>query len=168
MNSTGSRGSAADLIAQLRLEPHPEGGWYREIHRSAEILDTPRGPRAALTSIYFLLERPQFSRWHRVTADETWHYAHGAALELLVYRPESRQLEKRVLGPPIRQGDAMPEPTGVVRAGEWQAARSLGDFTLVGCDVGPGFDFEDFCFVAALPGHEAHFTGELASCAELL
>jgi len=168
MNSTGSRGSAAELIAQLRLEPHPEGGWYREIHRSAEILDTPRGPRAALTSIYFLLARPQFSRWHRVTADETWHYAHGAALELLIYRPELRQVEKRVLGPPVPQGDVLPEPTGVVRAGEWQAARSLGDYTLVGCDVGPGFDFEDFCFVAALPGHEAHFTGELAPYAELL
>jgi len=152
------------LIEQLRLEPHPEGGWYREIHRSGELLQTARGPRSALTSIYFLLERPQFSRWHVVESDETWHYACGAPLELLVYRPDARQFHRQVLGPP--QGDEV--PTGIVRAGEWQAARSLGEYTLVGCDVAPGFDFEDFRFVAALAGHEAHFRAGLADWAMLL
>jgi len=152
------------LIERLRLEPHPEGGWYREIHRSAELLQTARGPRSALTSIYFLLERPQFSRWHVVESDETWHFASGAPLELLTYRPGARPLQRRVLGPP---GIAQ-EPTGIVHAGEWQAARSLGEYTLVGCDVAPGFDFEDFRFVAALAGHEAHFTGELAAWKTLL
>ena len=155
---------ASRLIELLRLEPHPEGGWYREIHRSAELLQTARGPRSALTSIYFLLERPQFSRWHVVESDETWHYACGAPLELLVYRPGARQLTRHLLGP----ADAGQSPTGVVRAGEWQAARSLGEYTLVGCDVAPGFDFEDFRFVAALPGHEAHFTGGLADWSTLL
>lgn len=156
--------SAATLIELLRLEPHPEGGWYREVHRSSELLQTPRGPRNALTSIYFLLERPQFSRWHVVESDEIWHYASGAPLELLIYRPDSRQFRRRLLGAPAGEQ----QPTGSVRAGEWQAARSLGDHTLVGCDVGPGFDFEDFRFVAALPGHENHFTGELAPWSHLL
>jgi len=155
---------ATRLIELLRLEPHPEGGWYREIHRSAELLQTARGPRSALTSIYFLLERPQFSRWHVVESDETWHYACGAPLELLIYRPDARQFRRRLLGPP----DAEQSPTGIVRAGEWQAARSLGDHTLVGCDVAPGFDFEDFRFVASLTGHETHFTGELAPWSTLL
>jgi len=155
---------ATSLIDLLRLEPHPEGGWYREIHRSSELLQTARGPRSALTSIYFLLERQQFSRWHVVESDETWHYACGAPLELLVYRPDSRQVRRHLLGP----ADAGQSPTGIVPAGEWQAARSLGEYTLVGCDVAPGFDFEDFRFVAALPGHEAHFTGELADWSTLL
>ena len=160
--------TAAELVAQLRLEPHPEGGWYREIHRSAEILATPRGPRAALTSIYFLLERSQFSRWHVVASDETWHYAHGAPLELLSYAPDSRQLRRQVLGPPHARGDDELVPTGIVPAGHWQAARSLGEFTLVGCDVAPGFDFEDFDFVASRNGYESHFTGDLAPYASLL
>jgi uncharacterized protein len=155
---------AAQLVARFALEPHPEGGWYREIHRSTMMLDTARGPRSALTSIHFLLERAQTSRWHVVAADETWHFADGAPLELLVYQPQSRTLRVLALGA-AAQGF---EPTGCVCAGEWQAARSRGAWSLAGCDVAPGFDFEDFQFVAALPGHEAHFSGELAAYAELL
>jgi predicted cupin superfamily sugar epimerase len=152
--------SAAELIAGLRLEPHPEGGWYREIHRSSQLLQTARGPRAALTSIYFLLERGQHSRWHLVTSDEIWHHGGGAALELLVYHPDTRELRRQQLGPCAG--------IGVVRAGEWQAARSLGDWSLMGCDVAPGFDFEDFSFVSAVGGHEAAFAAELAPYAGLL
>jgi predicted cupin superfamily sugar epimerase len=168
VNPSDSRICAQDLVELLHLEPHPEGGWYREIHRSADILATPRGPRAALTSIYFLLERSQFSRWHAVASDETWHFAYGAPLELLVYSPDSRQLRRELVGSPQGAGDDRPMPTGVVRAGQWQAARSLGEFTLVGCDVAPGFDFEDFEFIASRPGHEAHFIGELAPYLPLL
>jgi uncharacterized protein len=156
--------NAADLITRLDLSPHPEGGWYREVHRSAEILATPRGPRAAMTSIYYLLEAAQLSRWHLVTSDEIWHLHAGAPLELLAYQPGSRQFTRRLLGPPT----AEQEPLGAVRAGEWQAARSTGAWTLVGCDVGPGFDFEDFQFVAALPGHREHFSGALAPYVDLL
>ena len=105
MNPSDSRICAQDLVELLHLEPHPEGGWYREIHRSADILATPRGPRAALTSIYFLLERSQFSRWHAVASDETWHFAYGAPLELLVYSPDSRQLRRELVGPPHGAGD---------------------------------------------------------------
>jgi predicted cupin superfamily sugar epimerase len=166
MNPTASdiSPSASDLIAQLSLEPHPEGGWYREVHRSSFVLQTERGPRAALTSIYFLLEANQHSRWHVVTSDEAWHYSGGAPLELLSYQPGSGPLRRRVLGTP-RAGQ---EPIAVVAAGEWQAARSLGDWTLVGCDVGPGFDFEDFSFVASVAGHESAFAGELAPWSGLL
>jgi uncharacterized protein len=156
--------TAAELIAKLELTEHPEGGWYREVHRSAEIIATARGPRSAMTSIYFLLESQQKSRWHVVASDELWHHVGGAPLELVTYSPVTRAVTHAVLGPPTEAR----EPTGVARAGVWQAARSLGPYSLLACDVGPGFDFEDFAFVAALEGHAAHFTGPLANYADLL
>jgi predicted cupin superfamily sugar epimerase len=156
--------SAAELVKRLQLEPHPEGGWYREVHRSAELIQTRRGPRAALTSIYFLLEARQKSRWHVVASDELWHHVGGAPLELVTYSPESRTIHHAVLG----AASEAREPTGAVRAGTWQAARSLGAWSLMACDVGPGFDFEDFRFIAALEGHAAHFEGPLAQYADLL
>jgi len=156
--------SARELIARFALEPHPEGGWHREVFRSGVLLTTARGPRAALTSIYFLLERHQHSRWHVVSSDETWHYACGAPLELLVYAPRSGELRRRVLGPP---GPAQ-EPLGTVDAGDWQAARSLGAYSLASCDVAPGFDFEDFTFVDSIAGHETAFAAGLAAHRSLL
>jgi predicted cupin superfamily sugar epimerase len=162
--NAGAIDSAAELIARLRLEPHPEGGWYREVHRSAELITTARGPRSAVTSIYFLLETRQKSRWHVVASDELWHHVGGAPLELVTYSPDSKAIQHFVLGSP---NDAR-EPTGVVRAGVWQAARSLGAYSLMACDVGPGFDFEDFRFVSGIAGHEPHFTGAFADFADLL
>jgi uncharacterized protein len=156
--------TATDLIAQLELAPHPEGGWYRETHRSQELIQTARGPRAAITSIHYLLEAPQFSRWHVVASDEIWHFHDGSPLELLTYRPATRGLASRVLGTP----SAGYEPAVTVSAGDWQAARSLGAWTLMGCDVGPGFDFEDFQFIASLEGHQAHFREALADHLDLL
>jgi predicted cupin superfamily sugar epimerase len=155
---------ASELVARLELKPHPEGGWYREVHRSSERVQARLGSRAAITSIYYLLEHGQVSRWHVVTSDEIWHFHAGAPLELLIYRPESRELRRAILGPP----DAGQESIAIVQAGEWQAARSLGASSLVGCDVGPGFEFEDFRFVAALLGHEEHFSGTLAPYSALL
>lgn len=155
---------AAEVVAQLRLAPHPEGGWYREIHRSPMRLETPRGARAAITSIYYLLEAGQKSRWHVVSADEVWHFHDGAPLDLLVYRPATATLTRRMLGP-VSDGH---EPIGIVSAGDWQAARSTGAWSQVGCDVGPGFEFEDFKFVGAVARHESHFHGALASFADLL
>jgi len=169
MSTSENLPTARELVTRLGLEPHPEGGWYRELHRSSFVLQTSRGPRAALTSIYFLLERHQHSRWHVVTSDEAWHYACGAPLELLVFDRRSGALRERRLGAPqVDDSPYVQEPTGVVNAGEWQAARSLGDWTLVGCDVGPGFDFEDFSFVASISGHEAFFAGPLARYSGLL
>jgi predicted cupin superfamily sugar epimerase len=132
--------SARGLIRKLGLQPHPEGGYYREIHRSRESVATGKGRRAALTTIYFLLERGQKSVFHRVVSDEVWHYYAGAPLRLWRVSPDFRSSERIVLGAPGR-GRA---PVAVIAAGEWQAAESSGDFTLTGCTVGPGFDFADF------------------------
>jgi predicted cupin superfamily sugar epimerase len=156
--------NARELVDELALQPHPEGGWYREIHRSRERVQTGRGPRSALTTIHYLLEQQQSSRWHVVEADEVWHFYAGAPLELLEYDPATHRLAHHVLGD-VREGN---ESVAVIAAGVWQAARSRGDYSLVGCTVGPGFEFEDFRFVAALPGHAAHFGGELAQFADLL
>src|SRR5512142_791752 len=90
---------AVDLISQLALQPHREGGWYREIYRSPVVVQTARGPRSALTTIYYLLESTQLSRWHVVQADELWHFYAGAPLELLAYTPGTRAFERRLLGP---------------------------------------------------------------------
>jgi len=155
---------ARTLIETLDLKPHPEGGSYREIYRSSERVQTARGTRCAITAVYYLLERHQFSRWHVVESDEIWHFYEGSPLELLVYDPESRALVRRVLG--TMRDDQ--ERVAVIRKGIWQAARSLGDFSLVGCDVGPGFDFEDFRLVASVAGHRVHFEGKLAPLASLL
>jgi len=142
---------AAELIATLELRPHPEGGFYREIHRSASQVAPAdgRGPRAALTTIYFLLPGDAASRWHRVTSDEVWHLYEGGPLELLELDGDARHLSRHRLGT-IGDGDASPVCT--IEAGTWQAARPLGDYVLAGCTVGPGFDFADFTMLAADPG----------------
>jgi predicted cupin superfamily sugar epimerase len=155
---------ARDLIDRLQLAPHPEGGWYREIQRSSVRVDTSRGPRQAITTIYYLLERGQRSRWHVVAADEIWHFYAGAPLELFAYRPDSATLERTLLTRP----DAGGSPVGIIAAGVWQAARTLGDYSLVGCCVGPGFEFEDFRLAATLADHAQHFAGALRGLTELL
>jgi len=157
-------GSARDLIRALALTPHPEGGWYRELYRSSLAVTGPRGPRAALTTIYYLIERTQSSRWHVVAADEVWHFYAGDALELLSYDPAARRLTRHLLAAP----GAAAEPVAAVPAGHWQAARTHGEYSLVGCSVPPGFEFADFQFVASLPGHAGHFAAELAALRGLL
>ena len=123
--------SEADrLIALLDLAPHPEGGHFRETFR-----DTGGGSRAYSTAIYFLLRCGEVSRWHRVDAAEVWHFYRGAPLELRIGK------ENYVLGPDIDEAQV---PQLVVPANVWQAAKSLGDYTLVGCTVAPGFDFAHF------------------------
>jgi uncharacterized protein len=139
---------AVELIATLDLSPHPEGGFYREIHRSASQVapDDGRGARAALTTIYFLLPGGTASRWHRVASDEVWHLYEGGPLELLELDGEVRHLARHRLGP---VGGASPAHT--IAAGAWQAARPLGEYVLAGCTVGPGFDFADFTMLADDP-----------------
>ncbi|MEK8094565.1 cupin domain-containing protein [Methylocystis sp. IM3] len=132
--------SAALLTAQevarlLDLAPHPEGGFYRETFRDPK----GTGGRAASTAIYYLLPAGQVSAWHRVDAAEVWHWHAGAPLELSLY-DEGRRTVLR-LGADLFAGE---RPQGIVPAGVWQAARSLGDWTLVGCTVAPGFEFAHF------------------------
>lgn len=153
--------TAKDVIQALQLAPHPEGGWYREIYRSADRVQRGAESRSATTAIYYLLEQQQLSRWHVVDADEIWHFYGGAPLELLAYDPSSRRLRRHRLGAEVG-------PVGVIPSGVWQAARSLGEYSLVGCTVSPGFEFSGFRFTADLPDHQAHFVGELSQYAALL
>lgn len=130
------------LIEKLGLEPHPEGGFYREVFRSDATVhpDDGRPARSALTSIYFLLPGGAYSRWHRVTSDEVWHYYEGDPLELAWISPDLSGISSRILGPL----SDVSQPVHVVPEGCWQMARPLGGYTLTGCTVGPGFDFADF------------------------
>ncbi len=135
---------ARRIIEALGMRPHPEGGWYVETFR-----DAAGGPRGHSTAIYFLLERGQVSHWHVVKdAVEIWHHHAGAPLELSVSADASR-VERLTLGPDIPSGQ---RPQGIVPAGAWQSAKSLGDWSLVGCTVAPGFDFA--AFELAPPGWE--------------
>ena len=137
---------ARSLIQRLGMQPHPEGGWYVETYRSEDRVTTASGAtRSALTSIFFLLADGGFSRWHRVRADEAWHFYEGAELALRWLPPQGEQLSQGTLGPLADHAAGAPaSPVLVVPAGCWQAAETRGDYTLVGCTVGPGFDFADF------------------------
>jgi len=124
------------IIAALGLLQHPEGGWYREIHRSA----AARNQRAAVTSIYYLLKASERSHWHRIDAEEIWHFHAGAPLEVSISR-DGVDSANSILGLNSSVGE---RPQIVVPKGAWQSARSLGTFTLAGCTVAPGFQFSGF------------------------
>ena len=128
-------GAADGIIARLGLKPHPEGGHYRETFRAAD------GGRGAATAIYFLLKAGERSHWHKVVdADELWHYYAGAPLELSL-SDDGRTVRRLRLGLDFDLGEM---PQAVVPRGVWQAARSLGAWTLIGATVAPGFLFEKF------------------------
>lgn len=128
--------SAVDVIRLLDLRPHPEGGHFRETFRDPRTID---GRRAASTAIYFLLARGERAHWHRVDAHETWHWYAGAPLELQI--GEGAAIRSVRLGAQLAHGE---QPQAVVPAYAWQAAQSLGDWTLCGCTVAPGFEFSGF------------------------
>lgn len=128
--------AARDIVRMLDLAPHPEGGWFRETFRDTA---GPDG-RALSTAIYYLLEAGDVSAWHRVDAAEIWHFHAGAPLALTV-SPDGHAAARLMLGPDIAAGQS---PQGVVPAGHWQSAESLGAWTLVGCTVAPGFEFSGF------------------------
>jgi predicted cupin superfamily sugar epimerase len=157
---------AAELISSMGLAPHPEGGYFREVFRSGRAVQPgdDRGSRSALTSIYFLLPAGAVSRWHRVRSDEVWHYAEGAPMELLQLSGDEGRVERIRLG----QFGAEQQPVHCVPAGLWQAARSLGEYTLVGCTVGPGFDYADFELLADLPELASRLAGTRPELREFL
>lgn len=129
--------TADEIIQKLDLQPHPEGGYYRQTW----IEETENGRRASGTAIYFLLKRGENSHWHRVDAVEIWHYYAGAPLVLSLSDSDAGPKREATLGPDLSAGQM---PQLIVKKDEWQAARSLGDWTLVGCTVSPGFQFEGF------------------------
>ncbi len=131
---------ADELITNFKLIPHPEGGFYRELYRSENILVTERGERAALTTILFLLRRGEVSEFHRVASDEVWHFLEGEPLRLVSLTLGLEEVVEYQLG----SGDPTRTPVAVIKKNHWQGAESLGEYSLVGCTVGPGFDFKDF------------------------
>jgi uncharacterized protein len=128
--------SAADVIRLLDLRPHPEGGHYRETFRDPR---QDADGRSLSTAIYFLLAADARSHWHRIDAVEIWHWHAGAALALQI--AGNNGIATVRLGADLAAGE---RPQAVVPAGAWQAAESLGAWTLVGCTVAPGFDFRGF------------------------
>lgn len=122
------------LVEKYGLEPHPEGGYYRQVYKSSTVI----GSRAAITAIYFLLERGQVSRWHRVMSDEIWTYLEGAPLTLWMHDGASTTSTTLDTGNRIA---AVPRTV-------WQAAETTGEYTLVACFVAPGFEFADFAMMS--------------------
>ncbi|MGE0717212.1 MAG: cupin domain-containing protein [Alphaproteobacteria bacterium] len=128
--------SADAVIAALGLQPHPEGGHFAETYRHVP----PEGGRGAMTAIYFLLKAGERSHWHRVDADEIWFWHAGAPLRLSIAAADGTIADHR-LGPDVSGGE---RPQRLVPADAWQAAVSLGDWTLVSCTVAPAFEFAGF------------------------
>ena len=126
------------LVARWRLQPHPEGGWYREVQRSSIQVTRPDGQqRSAITTVLFLLGAEDVSRWHCVHGgDEIWTFLGGAPLSLFQHPDAADGSHEQVI--------SADQPVAWVPAGVWMAARSQGDYSLVSCCVGPGFSFDDF------------------------
>jgi predicted cupin superfamily sugar epimerase len=125
------------MIALLDLKPHPEGGHFRETFRDTRHME---GLRPASTAIYFLVARGERSHWHRIDAAEIWHWYAGAPLALEIAQ-QHVTIEHIALGCDLAAGE---RPQAIVPAHAWQAAQTLGDWTLVGCTVAPAFDFSRF------------------------
>ncbi|OWT66245.1 cupin domain-containing protein [Candidimonas nitroreducens] len=153
---------ATELIRRLGLQPHPEGGHYRETYRGAQqVLRTPQGPaRSAGTAIYYLLHDQAYSAWHRIASDEIWHfYAGGTLLVHVLQEGAAIPIHTH------RLGDALRDPAAayqaVVPAGSWFGAELAepDGYALVGCTVAPGFEFSEFELAdtdALLAGHPGH------------
>ncbi len=137
---------AETIIRNLELVPHPEGGHYRQTYISHGQIPAAAlplafvGPRHYSTAILFLLRHGEYSHLHRIRQDEVWHYHLGGPLRLVMISPEG-EVSQVLLGPDL---DAGQQVQWVVPAGYWFGAVALGEFTLVGCTVAPGFDFQDF------------------------
>ena len=133
------------LIDKYDLHPHPEGGYYREVYRSAQSVtsNVVDAERQAVTHIYFLLTKGQISRFHRVHHDEIWNFYEGAPLRFIT--SDGLTVQEQLLGP------GCAAYFGIAEGGLYQAAESTGDYSLMGCSVSPGFDFADFSFLADVP-----------------
>ena len=136
-----------NLVEKLGLQPHPEGGYYRQVYKSSAVV----GDRTAITAIYFLLERGQISRWHRVLSDELWTFLEGAPLTLWMH--DGVSTTSATLDADSR--------IAVVPRTVWQAAETTGDYTLVACFVAPGFEFADFAMMVDVPEAQGTVPAEL-------
>ncbi len=128
--------NAKKLIELLGLEPHPEGGWYCRTFKDFQ----PNDKRAKSTAIYYLLQKGERSHWHRVDAAEVWHYYGGAPLKLMI-SADGISTREVILGTDFAKDQ---RPQAIVEKMYWQSATSLGEWTLCGCTVSPGFEFAGF------------------------
>ena len=157
---------AEELIRTLRLQPHPEGGYFAETFRSPRLV-RPQGAgrdRSALTTIHFLLGAGDVSRWHRLDADEIWHFIEGGPLALYVLDAGIRSLARVPLG----AGPPDEVRVHAVPAGSWLAARPAGDYALVGCTMGPGFEPEGFQLMSDVPDVAAAVRQRFPEVADLI
>jgi len=145
MNSKNSNISPeiGQIIKKYKLQPHPEGGYFREVYRSELILTSPisKSHRNAVTHIYFLLVKGQVSRFHKVLHDEIWNFYEGTPLKLIEF--DGSKIHETIIG--------CNQYFTVVKGGIFHAAESTVEYTLVGCSFAPGFDFEDFSFFEGEP-----------------
>ena len=147
--------SVSDIIKRLELQPHPEGGYFKETYRSKGLINSENleeaysGDRNYSTAIYFLLTSDSFSAFHRINQDEVWHFYDGSPIRLYMISPEG-ELSSQLIGLNLEQGEL---PQFVVPGGHWFSAEVLNSesYSLVGCTVAPGFSFEDFQMI---PRHE--------------
>jgi len=156
------------IIERLDLQPHPEGGFFKETYRSKGVINTDsldleyKSSRNYSTCIYFLLTSDNFSAFHKIKQDEIWHFYDGATIELHTISPEGNH-EKHLIGKNFENGET---PQLVVPGGYWFAAKVLGEnsYSLVGCTVAPGFSFEDFdlakreALISNFPQHKSVIT----------
>jgi uncharacterized protein len=157
---------AEELIRKLRLQPHPEGGHYAEVFRSTRNVRAhgAQRDRSALTTIHFLLAVGDVSRWHRLDADEIWHFYEGQALELLLLDEKARILTRTRLGPSVPAEVRVQ----VAPAGSWLAARPVSDYALVGCTMGPGFEAEGFTLMKDVADVAADVARRFPEVADLI
>jgi len=154
----------SDLIKLLDLKPHPEGGHFHEVFRSSTIVRRSGGreQRSALTTIYFLLTAGGHSRWHKVGSDEVWQYHEGDPLELFWVAQGAAACSRAMVG----EAGGSNRPIAVVPGGSWQTARTTGEYTLVGCTVGPGFEYADFRLLRDLPEEAEEMRRRFAELAQ--
>ena len=129
--------TADQIIKFLQLQPHPEGGWYKQTWKSEDTLSG----RASGTSIYFLLKAGEISHWHKIDSVEIWHYYDGSPLILRIANEGNNEIATKILGPNLAKSQS---PQILVNKNLWQSAETTGDYTLVGCTVSPGFEFSKF------------------------
>jgi hypothetical protein len=135
-------------VENLQLKPHPEGGYFREVYKSDEIIAAGslpgryEGPRSFATSIYYLLEGDQVSKFHRLKSDEIWHFYDGSSIRIFIINDE-KKLSEIILGKNIAEGELF---QFAISRGSWFSAEvtDKASFSLIGCTVAPGFEFADF------------------------
>jgi len=130
------------LIRAYDLQPHPEGGYFKEKYRSDQTVFSKEAQkeRQAISHIYYLLTKGQVARFHKVLHDEIWHVYQGSPMKLIYL--DGTEMKEEIFGPGCKEYFA------VIKGGQYQAAESTGDYTLIGCTVGPGFNYEDWILLA--------------------